>query len=87
MFSQERKKIIASVSVCAQKEAHRRVCECATKTLCECECGELSKEDLQPEKDFAVGRFARVVNQEDGASWERHHKTVRRCLLFAQLER
>ncbi len=65
MFSQERKKISASVSVCAQKEAHWRVCECATTTLCECECGEQSKEDLQLEKEFAVGQFAHVVNQED----------------------
>ena len=64
---QERKKISASVSVCAQKEAHRRVCECATTTQCECECecGEQLKEDLQPVKDFAAGQFVRVVNQED----------------------
>ena len=56
-----------SVSVCAQKEVRRRVCECASTTLCECECecGEQSKEDLQLEKEFAVGQFARVVNQED----------------------
>ncbi len=67
MFSQERKKINASVSVCAQKEVHRRVCECASTTVCECECecGEQLKEDLQPEKESAVGRFARVVNRED----------------------
>ncbi len=67
MFLQERKKINASVSVCAQKEAHRRVCECATTMLCECECecGEQLKEDLQQEKEVAVGQFARVVNQED----------------------
>ena len=50
--------------MCAQKEVHRRVCECATMTLyvCECECGEQLKEDLQLEKETAVGRFARVVN-------------------------
>ena len=67
MVSQERKKINASVSVCAQKEVHRRVCECATTMLCECECacGEWLKEDLQLEKESAVGQFARVVNQED----------------------
>ncbi len=65
MVSQERKKINARVSVCAQKEVHRRVCECAMMMLCVCECGEQSKEDLQPEKGFAVGQFARVVNQED----------------------
>jgi len=43
------------------------VCECATTMLCECECEccEWSKEDLQLEKEFAVGQFARVVNQED----------------------
>ncbi len=65
--SQERKKITASVSVCAQKGAHQRVCECATMTLweCECECGEQSTEDLQLEKESAVGQFVRVVNQED----------------------
>ncbi len=67
MILQERKKIDASVSVCAQKEVHQRVCECATTKLCECECecDEQSKEDVQPVKDFAVGLFARVVNQED----------------------
>ena len=67
MILQERKKVNASVSVCAQKEVHRRVCECATTMLCECgcECCEWSKEDLQLEKEFAVGQFARVVNQED----------------------
>ena len=56
-----------SVSVCAQKEVRRRVCECASTTLCECECecGEQSKEDLQLERESAVGQFARVVNQED----------------------
>ncbi len=88
MFSQERKKIIVSVSMCAQRVAHLRVCECATTRLCvcECECGEKLTEDLQPVKDFAVGLFACVVNQEDLASWERRHKFARRCLLFAQLE-
>ncbi len=65
MVLEERKKITASVSVCAQKEVRRRVCECVTMTLCECECDEQSKEDLQLEKESAVGQFARVVNQED----------------------
>jgi hypothetical protein len=46
------------------------VCVCAMTKLCmcECECGEKWKEDLQPAKYFAVGLFARVVNQEDLAS-------------------
>ncbi len=67
MILQERKKINGSVSVCAQKEVHQRVCECATTTLCECECecDEQLKEDLQLVKDFAVGLFACVINQED----------------------
>ncbi len=67
MISQGRKKINGSVSVCVPREVHRRVCECATMTLCECECecDEQWKGDLQPVKDFAVGPFARVVNQED----------------------
>ncbi len=88
MILQERKKINASVSVCAQKEVHRRVCECAMTKLCmcECECGKKLKEDLQSKKDFAVGLFALVVNQEDLASWESCCKNVRHCLLFAQLE-
>jgi hypothetical protein len=46
------------------------VCVCATTTqcVCECKCGEQSTEGLQPVKDFAVGPFARVVNQEELAS-------------------
>jgi hypothetical protein len=86
---QEGKKINASVSMCTQKEVHRRVCECAMTKLCvcECECDEKLTEDLQPGKDFTVGLFGRVVNLEDLALWESRCKTVRGCLLFAQLER
>ncbi len=89
MILQERKKINASVSVCAQKEVHRRVCDCVMTRLCVCECGcdEQLKEDLRPVRDFAVGQFACFVNQEDLASWEHRRKTARRCLLFAQRER